>query len=222
MVVTPEYRLSTEAPYPAAMDDSYSTLLWLKENAIRLGVRSDQLAVGGLSAGGGLTAATTLRARDTNEVAVAFQMPMYPMIDDRGVNESSQRNTAPVWDSVTNQSAWRMYLGDLYGSDRVPPYAAPARETRFEGLPPTFTYVGSVEPFRDETVEFVRNLRAAGVRVEFREFPGAFHGFDAIVPKSSIAVAAKSFREQWFGHAVRTFRSSTEFAVSAVPVSTEI
>lgn len=205
VVVTPDYRLSTEAPYPAALDDCYTALLWLRDHAPRLGVRSDQLAVGGASAGGGLTAATTLAARDRGEVKVAFQMPIYPMIDDRGDNDSTRDNDAPIWDAVTNRSAWRLYLGDLFGTDDVPAYAAPARATDLAGLPPTMTYVGDLEAFRDETVRYVEQLRAAGVPVEFREFPGAYHGFDAIVPKAAVSVAARAFRDQWFGYAVRTY-----------------
>ncbi|ANY09114.1 esterase [Pseudonocardia sp. HH130630-07] len=205
VVVTPDYRLSTEAPYPAALDDCYSTLLWLRDNAGRLGVRPDQIAVGGGSAGGGLTAATTLYARDRAEVRVAFQMPIYPMIDDRGRTPSALDNDAPVWDSVTNRSAWKLYLGDLSGSADVPAYAAPARATDLTGLPPTMTYVGSIEAFRDETVDYVEGLRAAGVPVEFREYPGAFHGFDAVAPRATVSRAATAFRNQWFGHAVRTF-----------------
>ncbi|GAA3566758.1 alpha/beta hydrolase [Amycolatopsis ultiminotia] len=205
VVVAPDYRLSTEAPYPAALDDCYHALRWLKEQAARLGVRSDQLVVGGGSAGGGLTAATTLYARDKAEVRIAFQMPIYPMIEDRGNTPSTLDNDAPVWDAGTNRSAWKLYLGDLYGTPDVPAYAAPARETDYAGLPPTMTYVGSIEAFRDETVHYVENLRAAGVPVEFREYPGAFHGFDMVAPKATVSRAAIAFRNQWFGYAVRTF-----------------
>jgi acetyl esterase/lipase len=205
IVVAPDYRLSPVAPYPAALDDCYLALLWLRDNADRLGVRSDQLAVGGESAGGGLTAAVTLAARDRGEVAVAFQMPIYPMIDDR---PPAQENDAPVWDSVTNRSAWRLYLGDLHGHDDVPAYAAPARATEWAGLPPTMTYVGDIEPFHDETVAYVENLRAAGVPVEFEVFPGAWHGFDRIAPTTRISHRAIQFRVRWFRHAVATYRAA--------------
>ncbi|WP_202796474.1 MULTISPECIES: alpha/beta hydrolase [unclassified Pseudonocardia] len=205
VVVAPDYRLSTEAPFPAALDDCYSALLWLKDNAARLGVRSDQIAVGGGSAGGGLTAATTLVARDKAEVRVAFQMPIYPMIDDRDLTPTGQDNDAPVWDAVTNRSAWKLYLGELYGTADVPAYAAPSRATDYANLPPTMTYVGGVEAFRDETVRYVADLSEAGVPVEFREYPGAFHGFDVLVPKATVSRAATAFRNQWFGYAVRTF-----------------
>ncbi len=203
VVVAPDYRLSPEAPYPAALEDGYLALTWLRDHAGRLGVRSDQLAVGGESAGGGLTAALALYARDRGEISLAFQMPIYPMIDDRAVTESSRDNDAPVWDSVTNAAAWRLYLGARYGTRDVPAYAAPARATEFGGLPPAFTYVGDLEPFRDETVAYVENLRAAGVPVDFELYPGCWHGFDRIVPGAAVSARARRVRDEWFAQAVR-------------------
>jgi acetyl esterase/lipase len=200
VIVSPDYRLGGEAPYPAALDDCYDTLLWLRDHAEELGVRSDQLAVAGASGGGGLTAAVSLYARDHGEVAIAFQIPLCPMIDDRGTTESALDNNDPVWNSTTNQSAWRLYLGDLYGGD-VPAYAAPARATDLTGLPPTITYVGGIEPFRDETTHYVERLRESGVPVEFRVFPGGFHGFD-LVGWTPIAKQAKMFLLDRFTHAL--------------------
>jgi acetyl esterase/lipase len=188
VVVSPDYRLSKHAPYPAALDDCYLTLQWLKENAEALGVRSDQLIVAGGSAGGGLTAAVSLAARERGDVRIAFQMPIYPMIDDRGT-PSSIDNDAPVCDGPSMEAAWRVYLGDLYGGD-VPATAAPARATDYRNLPPTITFVGGVDPFRDETLAYAENLRRAGVPVEVREFKGAWHGFDGIAPWTKIAKEA--------------------------------
>jgi acetyl esterase/lipase len=172
----------------------------LRDHAEELGVRSDQLAVAGASGGGGLTAAVSLYARNHGEVAIAFQMPLCPMIDDRGATESALDNNDPVWDSATNQSAWRLYLGDLYGGD-VPAYAAPARATDLTGLPPTITYVGGIEPFRDETARYVHMLRECGVPVEFRVFPGGFHGFD-LAGWTPIAKQANAFLLDRFAHAL--------------------
>jgi acetyl esterase/lipase len=179
--------------------------VWLRDNAARLGVRHDQLAVGGASAGGGLTAAVTLYARDKGDVAVAFQMPLYPMLDDRASTESARENNVPVWDAVTNTSAWKLYLGPLSGSSDIPAYAAAARCEDYAGLPPTLTYVGDLETFLDETVAYVDNLRAAGVPVEFEIFPGAYHGFDGFVPKAAVSVQAIQLRNRWFRHAVTTY-----------------
>ncbi|HET8882204.1 MAG TPA: alpha/beta hydrolase [Solimonas sp.] len=202
VIVAPDYRLGFEAPYPAALDDGYDALLWLKSHAAELGVRDDQIAVAGMSAGGGLTAALTLYARDRGEVNVAFQLPLYPMIDDRMTTESARDNDAPVWNSVANRIAWQVYLGERHGTDDVPVYAAAARADDLRGLPPTCTFAGDLEPFRDETIAYVDKLKAAGVPVAFELFEGAYHGFDVIVPKAAISRRATAFFIDWFAHAV--------------------
>ena len=94
VIVAPDYRLSVEKPYPAALEDCYAALLWLKDHASSLGVRENQLMVGGYSAGGGLAAALAIYARDKGEVSIAFQMPIYPMLDDRMITGSSRDNDA--------------------------------------------------------------------------------------------------------------------------------
>ncbi|MBO5500713.1 MAG: alpha/beta hydrolase, partial [Clostridia bacterium] len=165
VAVLPDYRLSTEAPYPAALDDCWLALKWMKEHAQELGIQTDQLFVGGDSAGGGLCAALSLRARDTGEVSIAFQMPLYPMIDDRMATPSQQDNDAPVWNSKNNEAAWQMYLSGRRGAEDIPAWAAPAREEDLTGMPPTCTYVGTIEPFRDETIAYVEKMQASGVRV---------------------------------------------------------
>ena len=193
VVIAPGYRLSTEAPYPAALEDCYAALLWMKDNANALGIRDDQLMVGGHSAGGGLTAALTLYARDKGEVAVAFQMPLYPMLDDRMETKSAKDNNAPVWNSKSNTNAWKLYLGELFGKPVVPIYAAPSRATVYSNLPPTATFVGNLEPFRDETIQYVENLRNAGVPVKFKLFEGCYHGFEQLCPKAEVSKKAMIF-----------------------------
>jgi acetyl esterase/lipase len=192
VVISPDYRLSVEAPYPAATNDCYNALLYMKNTAQELGIRSDQLFVGGESAGGGLAAALSIYARDKKEVSIAFQMPLYPMIDDRMETESARDNDAPVWNSVSNENAWKLYLGELYGKE-VPPYAAAARETDYTGLPPAVTFVGDIEPFHDETVAYIENLRKAGVPAEIAIYPGCYHGFDLVSPKSDVGKQAGDF-----------------------------
>lgn len=214
VVVLPDYRLSTRQPYPAALDDCYDALLWLRDNADDLSVAVDQLVVGGESAGGGLTAAVTLLARDRGEVAVAFQVPLYPMIDDRP-RPSSTGNRSPVWNSATNDAAWDLYLGDLRGG-AVPPYAAPARADDLTGLPPTLTFFGDREPFRDEIVDYVTRLEAAGVPVLAQEFAGAFHAFDLMSPNAPVSRRARAFLLDGFRHFSATYRADqpTESGVS--------
>jgi len=202
VIVAPDYRLGGDAPYPAALEDCYDALLWLKGHAAKLGARDDQIGVAGMSAGGGLTAALTLYVRDQGTANIAFQMPLYPMIDDRMITESARDNDAPVWNSVANRIAWQVYLGDRYGAE-VPIYAAPARAENLRGLPPTCTFVGDLEPFRDETIAYVEKLKAAGVPVAFELFRGAYHGFDVIAPKAAISRRANAFFIDWFRHAVR-------------------
>ncbi len=205
MIVMPDYRRSLDSPYPAALEDCYSALLWLKENCGELGVRPDQLFVGGDSAGGGLAAAVSLYARDKGEVSVAFQMPLYPMLDDRMTSESARDNDAPVWNSISNESAWREYLGGAYGTNSVSKYAAPSRETDYSGLPPALTFVGSIEPFRDETIEYVNNLKAAGVEVSFKLFDGCFHAFDTGCAKSRPGKEAIRFSAEGLKYAAEHY-----------------
>lgn len=201
VVVAPDYRKAFDAPYPAAANDCYAALLWMRQNAAELGLREDQLIVMGQSAGGGLTAAVSLMARDRGDVHIAFQLPLYPMIDDRMITESARDNDAPVWSSRHNRLGWDLYLGGLSG-DEVPGYAAPARETDLRDLPPTATFVGDLDPFRDETMQYVEGLRAASVPVAFRLFGGCYHGFDMIRPESKVGREADQFLREQFGHAV--------------------
>lgn len=204
-VVSPDYRLSVDEPYPAALDDCCAALEWMQQHAEEYGIRSDQLMVGGDSAGGGLAAAVAIRARDEGKVALACQMPLYPMLDDRMITESSQDNNAPVWNSASNRSAWDLYLGALSGQESVPPTAAPGRLLDFAGLPPAFTFVGSIEPFRDETVEYMENLRLAGVPVTYRVFDGCFHAFDMMCPSSQPAKEATQMLLEYFRHAAENY-----------------
>jgi acetyl esterase/lipase len=204
VIVAPDYRLSIEAPYPAALEDCYEALLWMKDNAKQLGIRDNQLMVGGESAGGGLTAALTLYSRDKREVNIAYQMPLYPMIDDRMTSESAKDNNAPVWNSDSNRWAWKLYLGKLYEKE-VPAYAAAARAADYRNLPPTFTFVGDLEPFRDETIEYVENLRKAGVAVDFELYKGCYHAFDIMCPKSEVGKRAISFFMNSFKYAVEHY-----------------
>lgn len=196
VVISPAYRLAGEAPYPAALEDCYAALLYLKSHGEELGVNSSQLMVGGESAGGGLAAALCMYARDRGEVRIAFQMPLYPMLDDRDT-ASSRDNRAPVWNTRRNHFGWRAYLGELYGKD-VPAYAAPARQTDYAGLPPAYTFVGTEEPFYCETLTFVERLRAAGVAAEVDVYPDCFHAFDMLLPFKKVSkIAAARFEAQY-------------------------
>ena len=196
VVVSPGYRLALFAPYPAALDDCYAALLYMKANAPALGIRDDQLMVGGESAGGGLRAAVCIKARDTGAVRVAFQMPLYPMLDDRNT-ESSRNNHGRVWNTRKNHFAWACYL---LGQNRknLPPYAVPARLTDFTGLPPAYTFVGDGEPFYAETVRYIEQLKAAGVPASMDVYHSNMHAFDMMQPDDSLSQeAAGRFNAQF-------------------------
>jgi len=177
VVVTPAYRLAGEAPYPAALHDCYAALVYLRDQAEALGVNPRMLMVGGESAGGGLTAALCMLARDKGEVEIAFQMPLYPMLDNRDT-ESSRRNYRLPWNTFLNHWAWKKYLAGVEGE----PYAAPARQTDYSGLPPCYTFVGSKEPFYCETLAYVKRLKEAGVPARVDVYPTGFHAFDMLTP----------------------------------------
>ncbi|WP_077618412.1 alpha/beta hydrolase [Bacillus sinesaloumensis] len=191
VVVSVDYRLAPEDPYPAGLEDCYSALKWFSENAADLGVDSSRIGVAGASAGGGLTAALSLLARDRKGPELCFQMPLYPMIDDRNNTPSSLEITGNmIWNHDLNQKGWAMYLNGANGTENIPAYAAPARAIDYSGLPYTYTCVGQLDPFRDETLTYVQKLCQAGVDVEFHLYPGCYHGFESVVPQASISQRA--------------------------------
>ncbi|GBG97342.1 alpha/beta hydrolase [Lactococcus termiticola] len=175
IMIAPDYSLSTEKPYPAALEDAYASLYWLFQEADDLGIRREQIFVGGDSAGGGLAASLSLYARDKGEINIAFQTPLYPMLDDRMETASAKMSKDPAWNPKMNEIAWRMYLGDL---KEATSYAAPAREEDFKGLPPTYTFVGDLEIFHDETIAYIEKLKKAGVSAKIDVYKGCYHGFD--------------------------------------------
>lgn len=198
VVVAPDYRKSTENPFPAGFNDCYDTLLWMKENASSIGINPSKLMVAGHSAGGGLTAAIALKARDTKEVDIAFQMPIYPMIDHLQNTESAKNMEAtPVWSKESNAVAWDLYLKNVKGE--VPAYAAPTLNIDYTNFPPTITFVGDLEPFKDETINYVEALKKENIPVQFEIFKGAFHAFEIIGKDTAIGKRANDFQFRAFG-----------------------
>lgn len=201
VVVCVDYRLSGEAPYPAALEDCHSALCWMKEHAGELGINDSQIMVGGESAGGGLTAALCMYARDKGSVNIAYQMPLYPMLDDHDT-ESSRDNHAPIWNTKRNHTAWKLYLKGL---TEIPPYAAPARQTDYSDLPPTYTFVGDIEPFYCETLTYIENLKAAGVEASVDVYPNWFHAYDMFFPFKAMAKQAIAKFEEQFCYAAEHY-----------------
>jgi acetyl esterase/lipase len=199
--VSVEYRLAPETPYPGPLDDCYATLAWTHEHAEELGIDPTRVGIRGVSAGGGLTAALGLLARDRGEVPVAFELLDCPMLDDRQVTPSSRLDDLAVWSRESNEFGWRCYLGDLYGADDLPATAAPGRATDLAGLPSTFVSVGAVDGFLDEDVDYAMRLVHAGVPCELHVYPGAPHGYQ-MATASAVARQSATDQERWLARQI--------------------
>ena len=157
--------------------------------------QGDTLMVGGESAGGGLAIAVCMMARDRG-IKVAFQMPLYPMISNFDT-DSSRNNHGRVWNTRRNHLGWKLYLR-ADAKKNVSPYAAPSQQTDYTNLPPCYTFVGDGEPFRDETLKYVDDLRRAGVKADADVYHTNIHGFDMIYPEMDISKEArKRFNERF-------------------------
>jgi acetyl esterase/lipase len=178
VVVTVEYRLAPEAPFPAPLEDAYAGLVWFAEHAADYGVEPARIAIHGISAGAGLCAGLALLARDRGGPAIAFQYLGVPEVDDRLTTPSMTAFTdTPIWNRPNAIVSWDSYLGEgVPGSADVSPYAAPARATDLSGLPPAYVSTMAFDPLRDEGIAYGLALLAAGVPVELHLFPGTFHG----------------------------------------------
>ncbi|WP_067672766.1 alpha/beta hydrolase [Nocardia miyunensis] len=190
IVVSVDYRLAPETPAPGPLDDSYAVLKWLSDNANALGVDRTRIAVGGSSAGGGLAAALAIRARDTGEVPVSFQVLLYPMLDDRTASTAEPHTHTGefVWTASDNVYGWTSYLGHRPGGDDVSPYAAPARVEDTGGLPPAFLCVGALDLFAGENITYAKRLLEKGIPTELHVHPGGPHGYN-MVPGARLALA---------------------------------
>jgi acetyl esterase/lipase len=177
-VAAVEYRLAPEHPYPTALEDCYSALTWL---AGLPAVDPARVAIGGASAGGGLAAALALLARDRGEFAPALQLLTYPMLDDRTTTSTKDLNYR-LWSPNSNRFGWTAYLR---GAD--PQVAVPARRDDLSGLPPAWIGVGTHDLFHDEDLAYAERLARAGVPCQVEVVPGAFHGFDLLVPKAQVS-----------------------------------
>ncbi len=179
VVVSVDYRLAPETPYPGPLEDCYAALQWVSDNSAQLQIDPSRLAVFGQSAGGGLSAALALLARDRGGPPICFQYLGIPELDDRLQTASMQRFVdTPMWNRPNAELSWKFYLGDQYqrGADDVPYHAAPARAKDLSALPPAYVSTMEFDPLRDEGVEYALSLMRAGVATELHSFPGTFHG----------------------------------------------
>lgn len=192
LVVSVEYRLAPEHPFPAALEDCYAALGWVAEHAPELGVDPARIAIAGQSAGGGLAAGTALLARDRGGPALCFQLLEIPELDDRLDTPSMLAFTdTPLWNRPNAVWSWKHYLGPDHRGE-VSPYAAPARAENLAGLPPAYVSTMEFDPLRDEGILYALRLMQAGVPVELHSFPGTFHG-SGLLPTAE--VSKRSARE---------------------------
>ena len=176
-----DYRLAPEHPFPAGVEDCYAALQWTVEHAAELKIDPSRIAIGGGSAGGALTAAVALMARDRGGPDVALQILIYPVIDER-CDTPSMRDCEDVyvWTSQNSRDMWNLYIGEDRGN--VSPYASPARADDLSGLPPAYVMTAEHDPLRDEAIIYAMRLMEAGVPVELHNYPGTVHGFDFLAP----------------------------------------
>ncbi|HEY4033846.1 MAG TPA: alpha/beta hydrolase [Ktedonobacteraceae bacterium] len=193
VAVSVDYRLAPETRHPGPVEDCYAALKWLHTHASELGVDPTRIVIAGSSAGGGLAAALGLLARDRGEIALAFQLLIAPMLDDRTCTlaEPHPYTGEFIWTREANRFGWTSLLGQEPGVPDVSPYAAAARAEHLEGLPATFINVGALDLFLEEDIEYARRLTRAGVPTEFHIYPGAYHGFRMVADAQVTQTAAR-------------------------------
>lgn len=202
VVVSVEYRLAPEHPFPAGVEDCYAALCWVAASAKELGVDPERIAVAGQSAGGGLAAATALLARDRKGPKLCFQLLDIPELDDRLDTPSMKAFTdTPLWNRPNAVWSWKHYLGANHQGE-VSPYAAPARATNLAGLPPAYVSVMEFDPLRDEGIDYAARMLHAGVSVELHAFPGTFHG-SAMITSAEVSQRASAESFTALGRALR-------------------
>lgn len=189
-----DYRLAPENPHPAPVEDAYAALQWLASHAAEFGVQPGRIAVMGDSAGGGLAASLAQLARDREGPALAAQILIYPMLDDRTTTPDPEIAPFAVWSYDDNITGWSALLGAVAGGPDVPAYAAAARTPDLHGLPPTYLEVGQLDIFRDESLAYAQRLGRAGIGVEFHLRPGAPHEFETYGYATDVARRATADR----------------------------
>jgi acetyl esterase/lipase len=199
-VVSVDYRLAPEHPYPAALQDAIAVLNWVAANATELDVDAQRVAVAGSSAGGALAACLAQGAADKVLAPVVFQLLHQPVLDDRDTASKTEFRTSPAFDGEGAELMWRHYLGSAASISE----AVPARRSRLNGLPPALITCAEIDPFRDEAIQYAQRLLNAGVSAELHVFPRACHGFDSLLPdwhgaERLFTLQAEALQRVWYG-----------------------
>jgi acetyl esterase len=199
-VVSLDYRLAPEHPYPAALDDAITVLNWVSGNADELGVDASRIAVAGSSAGGALAAGLAQRSADGSLPAVVFQMLHQPVLDDRVTGSKVEFADTPAFDGPAAEQMWRHYLGSTAPS----PDSAPARRDQLHCLPTAFISCSDIDPLRDEALDYATRLLQAGVATELHVFAATCHGFDSLLPDWEVAeqlfiLQGRALRRAFYG-----------------------
>jgi acetyl esterase len=193
VVVSVDYRLAPETPFPGPQEDNYAALLWLVEHAEELGVDAGRIVVMGESAGGGLAASLAQMARDRGGPSLAGQVLVYPMLDWRTGGPDDRwknRHTGEfIWTQAKNRFGWESLRGSYQPSDARKGWFSPALAEDLTGLPPAYIVTGALDLFLDEDLDYARRLIDAGVPTELHVYPGAIHAFE-MVPDTRLAQQA--------------------------------
>jgi acetyl esterase/lipase len=191
-----DYRLAPEHPHPTPVEDAYAGLVWLAGHAAELNIDPSRVAVMGDSAGGGLAAGVAILSRDRNGPAVARQLLIYPMLDDRTTTPDPYIAPLAGWSYDDNATGWNALLGPGHEHRAVDPSAAPGRLADATGLAPAYIEVGQLDIFRDEDIRYALTLSLAGVPVELHLHPGVPHEYDAIAFDADVSRRAQSDRDR--------------------------
>ncbi len=187
VVVSVDYRLAPEHPFPAGLFDCFTALQWLHRDASALNIDPAKIVVLGESAGGGLAAGLALYARDHSEIKIAQQILLYPMLDYRNVAPADDNNADGfVWSRKNNQFGWAAYMVSTL-DDAMLAYASPSYAENWRDLPPTYVCVGDIDLFHKESCDYVERLGAADVEAELDVYPGAYHAFQVVVPQAAVS-----------------------------------
>ena len=192
VVVSPDYRLAPEHPFPAASDDCIATLRWMRAHAAELGIDAQRIAVAGASAGGGFTATTAQRAHDEG-IPLRAQAIVYGVLDDRTALVADHAGRGRfIYTPESVRFGWRAYLDREPAITDAPTYSAAARRADLSGLAPAWVGVGELDVLYPENVAYAERLQEAGVPTQLVTVAGMYHGADGFAAK---APAMQDFTE---------------------------